>query len=329
MNENKKTILLTGGGTMGPVVPLLGVYQEMKKKHKELEFVWLGTKTGPERKTIEDAGIKFIPIFSGKLRRYFSFKNFSDILKIKLAFFQSIYYILKYRPSIMISAGAYVSVPIAWAAWLLRVPVLIHQQDAEIGLANRLMSFFAKKITCTFEKSLDDYGKKAVWVGNSVRQEFVNVKISPREAKQKLNLSQSPPVVLILGGGTGATAINDLIKESLDQLTRFCQILHIAGKGKVSEELKLKSMQNPNYRVFEFLDTFGMIKSFAASNLVVSRCGMSTLTEISYLAKPAILIPMPDTHQEKNANIFVETKAATVLNQNEISTKNLLIMCGN
>ncbi|MEA3450210.1 MAG: UDP-N-acetylglucosamine--N-acetylmuramyl-(pentapeptide) pyrophosphoryl-undecaprenol N-acetylglucosamine transferase [Patescibacteria group bacterium] len=318
MNKNKKLVFLTGGGTMGPVAPLIGVYEELKERDEALDFVWIGTKNGPEREVINDIGIKFVAIRSGKLRRYFSLKILFDLFNVKLGFFESIYLILKYRPKIILSAGAYVSVPTAWAAWILGVPVLIHQQDVLPGLANRLMSFAAKKITTTFEKSLDDYGDKAVWVGNSIRAQFIENKITKREARQKLNLSMSPDVVLITGGGSGAQAINKIVEESLECLTRFCQVLHVTGKGKMTKKMEEERIKNPNYRVFEFLDTFGMIKSFAASDIVVSRAGMSTLTELSYLAKPAVLIPMPKTHQEQNAQVFLDSRAALVLDQEKL-----------
>ncbi len=153
MNKSKK-ILLTGGGTGGSVVPLLAIVDEMKKQSdKEYNFLWLGSKKGPEKEMVEAENIRFRIILSGKWRRYFSIKDFTDLFKIKLAFWQSILIIIKEKPSLVISAGSFISVPVVWAAWLWRVPALVHQQDVRPGLANRLMAPFATVITVAFEKS--------------------------------------------------------------------------------------------------------------------------------------------------------------------------------
>ena len=174
-------ILLTGGGTGGSVAPLLAIAESLTMQ----DFLWLGTKSGPERKMVEEAGIKFKAISGGKLRRYFSFKNLGDIFKIKLGFFQSLFIMLKWRPNLVMSAGSFISVPVVYAAWLLRVPALIHQQDVKAGLANKLMAPFSKVITVAFEKSLADYGKKAIWIGNPVRQSLT---LATRNSQPKLML---------------------------------------------------------------------------------------------------------------------------------------------
>jgi len=218
----------------------------------------------------------------------------------------------------VVCAGSYIGVTVAWAAWLLNIPVLIHQQDVRAGLANKLMAPFAKRITVTFAKSLADYGDKAIWVGNSIRKEFKDIKITPREACQKFGLTGSNKVVLIMGGGTGAKAINDLVDKSLTELTKFCQVLHIAGKDKMSDKAREHAMSNPNYRVFEFIDSFGIIKAYSAASIVVCRCGMATLTELAWLGKPSILVPIPDSHQEDNAGIFAAADAAIVLDQRSL-----------
>jgi len=318
MNNKKKKIIFAGGGTAGSVAPLLGILEELQRQGKEYDYLWLGTKKGVEEQMVLAEKIVFRPIISAKFRRYFSLRNIVDGFKLKLAFWQSYFILRRENPSLVICAGSYVGVPVVWAAWLLRVPVLIHQQDVRPGLANRLMAPFAKTITVTFAKSLNDYDKKAVWVGNSIRREFKDIKITPREARQKFGLTGTSKVVLIMGGGTGAKAINDLVDNSLFELTKFCQVLHIAGQGKLSELARGHQMSNPNYRVFEFIDSFGIIKAYASASIVVSRCGMATLTELAYLGKPSILIPIPDSHQGDNARIFAASNAAIVLDQNKL-----------
>ena len=329
-NKNVK-IVLSGGGTGGSVTPLLAMVDLLREQGfkdskilQKPEFLWIGTKDGPEKQLVESSGIRFMSIPAGKLRRYLSLQNVLDFFQIYLAFWQSFFIILREKPNLIISAGSFVSAPLAWAAWILRAPVLIHQLDARPGLANKLMAPFAKTISVTFKKSLADYGKKAVLTGNPIRKEFIENKISKREAVQKIGMRTDKPILLVIGGGTGARAINDLILENINGLTKICQILHITGKGKSNSKMEEAMEKNPGYKFFEFLDAFGLIKVFAAADIIISRAGMGTLTELSYIAKPTILIPMPNSHQEENAEIFSKEEAAVVLGQKELNGEILL-----
>jgi len=333
--KNKKyKVLLSGGGTGGSVAPLLAVVEELNNPPNPLyqggqntplpkggaggfEFLWLGTKYGPERGMVEGVEIKFKAIAGGKWRRYFSLKNLADIAKIKIGFWQSLWVMLKWRPNLIMSAGSFISVPVVWAAWFLRVPVLIHQQDALPGLANKLMAPFAKVVTVTFEKSLADYGKKAVWIGNPTRSQL---KIKNYELRIfNLKINKDLPVLLVLGGGTGAEAINDLVWQSLGELTKFCQIIHITGrnKGMLNNRSKIN-----NYIGYDFLNVDQMAEALNLSEAVVTRAGMGVLTELSFLNKPAIIIPMPASHQAANAEMFKE--AAIVLEQKNLTAEKFI-----
>lgn len=331
MNTNKKNIkvLFTGGGTAGSVVPLLAILDKMRKLDTEnpISFLWVGTRDGIEKEMVKHENIDFFAITSGKLRRYFSWQNFVDLFKIAYAFLESISLLVKQKPNIVISAGSFVSVPLVWAAYLLGIPVMIHQMDVRAGLANKLMAPFARRVTTTFEKSLKDYGKKAVCVGNPIRNKLSDFSMTHREAYQKLGLSSNLPIVLVMGGGTGASSINDIIWDNLDKLLTFCQIIHITGKGKMKPEFH--EYNNSKYHSFEFLDINGMLKVFTVSDLVVSRCGMGVLTELSKLGKASILIPMPDSHQEDNAQIFAEKEAAIVVNEKELGKQNFVKLLEN
>ncbi|MEA2088319.1 MAG: UDP-N-acetylglucosamine--N-acetylmuramyl-(pentapeptide) pyrophosphoryl-undecaprenol N-acetylglucosamine transferase [Patescibacteria group bacterium] len=315
-------ILLTGGGTMGSVMPLVAIMEQMKNDKANHCFLFIITKNGPEKKFLEKKGVDVKPIFSGKFRRYFSFKNFIDPFLILIGFFLSFFIILKFKPDIILSAGSFVSVPVIFAGKILRVPILIHQMDVRKGLANKIMAPFADKITVGFEKSLNDYPKnKTVWTGNPVRKELriTNYELrQPKagqllaEIKNEFNLIDNLPTLLVLGGGTGAMAINNLIKNNLEKLTEFCQIIHITGKNK-----SIKIAFNKKYHSFEFLqDT---IKTYAVSDAIVSRCGIGVLSELSAFKKPSILIPISDSHQEENADIFSRADAAIILNQKNIT----------
>lgn len=312
--ENKK-IMLSGGGSGGPVTPLLEITKTLKTLKADLEFVFVGTETGPERKMVADFGdLRFVTLPAGKFRRYFSLKNISDIFLIISAFFKSFNLLKKEKPSIVISVGSFASVPLIYAAALLKIPVLIHQQDIRPGLANRLMAPCATVITAVFEKTLVDYGPKAVLTGNPIS--LPDKEIVFDEALNKL-FSGDKPLVFILGGGTGAVAINNILKEARVELLKFCNIIHVSGKDKNDAN---NNVISDNYLSVEFLNHDKVMAIMAKSSLVVSRCGLATLSEISALKKPAILIPIPGSHQEDNAEAFARAEAALVLHQKYLNS---------
>jgi len=315
MLEKNKKIIFSGGGTGGTVTPLLAVANELQRSN-DFDLLFVGTYFGPEKELIEKDGFKFVGISSGKLRRYFSWHNFGDIFKIIKAFFQSWSLLKKENPSLVISAGAFVSVPLVLAAYLRRIPVMIHQQDVRAGLANKLMAPFAKVITVTFEKSLRDYGKKAIWIGNPSESlgNFDRVDIL-NKLKAKYNLEANLPIVLIVGGGTGALSINNYVESGISDLCNFCQVFHISGKNKKN------AVMHHRYHQFELLPHAELLNLQIISDLVVSRCGLGFLTELSALAKPSILIPMPHSHQEDNAAIFLAAEAARVLFEVDLNSE--------
>jgi UDP-N-acetylglucosamine:LPS N-acetylglucosamine transferase len=307
--ENKlKKIILAGGGTAGSVSPLLAIFEDLKSS-SDFEFLFVGTKNGIEKQMVKDAAIPYRVIMAGKLRRYFDWHNFFDIIKIKIAFWQSFFLILKFKPDLIISAGSFVAVPVVWVGWLLRVPIIVHQMDIRPGLANKVMAPFAKIITVTFEKSLNDYGKKAVFTGNPLRFSISDLRFSKEEVLKKFSLKNSLPVIFVYGGGTGAEGINKLVDDSFDNLIAFCQIIHSSGKGKMIAK------RHENYHPYEFLNAEEMAAALHIADVIVSRAGLGAMTEISAAAKPAIIIPLPDSHQEDNAALLVEKNAAVVLNQ--------------
>ena len=309
-NNNKKIIAFSGGGTGGSVSPLLALKQSLAKDNPSWGFVWFGTKKGLEKEMLKNDSSRYIGIASGKFRRYFSFKNFFDIFKIIYAFFESIFWLLKTKPDLVMSAGSFVSVPLAWAASFCKIPVIVHQQDVRPGLANKLMAKVSTKVSVTFFKSLDDYGKKAVLTGNPVRKEFFELR-NELDIKKDLNLDLDRKIITIVGGGQGAKYINNLIKESLKNLAGKYQIIHITGKG--NNNLQKIS----NYYPFEFVSGKKMSEILSVSDLVVSRCGLGFITELSFLKKPCIFIPIINSHQEDNADIISNNFAGIVLSQDK------------
>ena len=332
-------IIYTGGGTMGSVSPLIAIHQrlsafaisnqnatadklQVNKKNNIInnyKDLWLGTRNGPEKEIIEKEGIKFKSIAAGKFRRYFDLNNILDLFKILIALWQSFFILIFFKPNIVLSAGGFVSVPVVLVAWILGIPVLIHQQDIRPGLANKLMAPAAARITVALDISLKDFSsRKTILVGNPVRiisnfQFPISKKISNFKFQNQL------PVILVMGGGTGALAINNLILNNLNKLTKFCNVIHITGKNKNNKIIN----NNNNYKSFEFLgDQIFDVLNLA--DIVVSRAGLSSLTELAYFKKPTIIIPIPNSHQEDNAEYFADKNACIYLKQDDLD-KNIFI----
>lgn len=305
-------VVFSGGGTLGPVVPLLALSQIIKENYPETEFVWLGTKLGPEKELVEKNNIKFIPISSGKFRRYFSPLNIVDIFRIKLAFFESLFLLKKIEADILITAGGFVSVPVHFAGWFLRIPSWVHQQDIRPGLANKLMSPFAKVVTVTLGESLKKFNKKKViWLGNFVRKE---IKMEDKnKALEMFGLKKELPAVFAMGGGTGSYKINQLIIEASNHLNDICQILHLSGPNRDETMAQKAEELLSNYHQYKFF-TSEMAGAYEASDIVISRGGFGSITELAYLSKTVIFIPKTG-HQEDNINYLAKNNACLVLDE--------------
>ncbi len=311
-------ILLAGGGSGGSTAPLLAIAEAIKRKVNDAQFLCIGSEAGPEGALVRQAGIPFATIKTGKLRRYWSTQNFVDLFRIPYGLMQSISIIRAFRPDAITTAGGFVCVPPAIAGWLLRVPVHVHQQDVEQGLANKIMSPVASVISVTFEDSTAYFPKaKTIVAGNPVRAEILQ---GDREkARHAFGLEEGTPTVLVTGGGTGALGLNRIVADAAPELVRFCQVIHLCGKGK----LVPARVESSRYRQIEFL--VGEMKdALAAADLIVSRAGLSTLTEIGALAKASVLVPMPRSHQRYNADAFGKAGAAVVLNEDNTSPGDLV-----
>ncbi len=315
MDKNIK-IILSGGGTGGTVTPLLAIAREFYRKYPSTSFLFLGTHNGPEKALVlevaKEIPLTFQAMLAGKWRRYLSIKNFTDFFNIGGAFFQSIHLLKKERPNLIISVGAFVSVPLVWTAKLLHIPVLIHQQDLRPGLANRLMAGAASVITVTFENSLKVYGAKAVLTGNPYSLPSLP---SKENLFKKYNLDLTKPLILIFGGGTGSVSINEAVKNNLSELLEITQIIHLTGEGKLISE------SQPGYHCFEFMNHLDLLGVMSVSEIVVSRPGLGTLTELSALKKTSILVPMPNSHQEDNAEACANIGAAIYIEQKDLNSK--------
>ncbi|MBT4121272.1 MAG: UDP-N-acetylglucosamine--N-acetylmuramyl-(pentapeptide) pyrophosphoryl-undecaprenol N-acetylglucosamine transferase [Candidatus Magasanikbacteria bacterium] len=305
-------ILFSGGYTLGPVTPLLSIKETIQKQYPDAEFIWIGTKRGPERKLIEEQDIRFLTIASGKLRRYLSLWNFIDIARIIIGWFQSIKIMWKESPDICISAGGFISVPVHWSAWLFGIPSWVHQQDVQVGLANKLMSPFAKIITTALKRNIKDFNKKKThWIGNPVREEILKGKKS--EAIKKFKLKKDLPVVFATGGGTGSMRVNQLIVQAVQHLKGHAQVIHLSGKERPQELVERAVKHFDYYQVHQFF-THEMADAYAVADIVISRGGFGSITEMAALKKPAILVPNPG-HQEENVKFLADAEAVLLVDE--------------
>lgn len=310
-------IILTGGGTAGPVMPLVAVYQAFKERKIKADFLFIGTEKGPENKICASYKIPFRAIPAGKLRRYLSLKNFSDPFKVLKGYREAKYILGVAEPDVIFSAGGFVAVPVIWAARKQNMPVLIHQQDIRKGLANKMTEKIAEKITVTFEKSLAEFPReKTVLTGNPVRLDILAG--NRAKAVKEFDLNENLPTLLVFGGGTGAENINKKVNKIAEELVKFCNLIHLTGPGKKGAALKDK-----NYHVYEML-TDKMKDALAVADLVVSRAGLCALSEFSALAKPAIIIPIAGSHQEENAAFYEKEGAVMVFRENILRPELLL-----
>lgn len=326
MNPPNKKIILSGGGSGGPVAPLLAVAAELKKMDSEVEFLFVGTNSGPEKQMAEQAGIKFVAIPAAKFRRYFSFANVTDIFVLIKGLFAANKIIKNFKPAIVFGAGGYVAVPVSWMAKFHNVKVAVHQQDAKVGLANRLISPFSDIVTTAFERTAKEFVSGlpffsstvkpgAEWTGNPVRAEFFTP--ANKDTHEKFGIKDEFPVMLVVGGATGATQINQVVVEALPELVKSHQVIHITGPGKNTAVFK-----HAHYHAFEFLSE-EYPEALKIADMVITRAGLSSIAELSVLGKIAIVVPIPNSHQEYNAKILKERAAAVVLNSQEFTATDL------
>ncbi|MFA5926409.1 MAG: undecaprenyldiphospho-muramoylpentapeptide beta-N-acetylglucosaminyltransferase [Parcubacteria group bacterium] len=326
-------IVLTGGGTGGHIFPILAVTRKIKERlgeKEDVELLFLGPDGDLEREVMDRELIPTKNILCGKLRRYFSFKYLPDTLKFPIGFIQSLWHLLVFMPDVVFSKGGYASVPVSIAAWIYRIPIVIHESDAMPGLANQILSKFASRIAVSFPGSNNFFpGKKVFLSGNPVREEIT--KGSREEALKIFSLLPEKKTILVLGGSLGARAVNTAIVNALAQIVRRWQIIHVTGKNDyesvVQEAAKLGiKAGRDGYHPYPFL-LEELPHAFSVADLVISRAGANAITEIAANGKPAILIPIEGSankHQEENAFAFSQAGAAILLEQANLG-ENILI----
>ena len=315
-----KKIVLTGGGTAGHVTPNLALLPSLKERGYEIHYI--GSYNGIERKLIEGAGIPYDGISSGKLRRYFDLKNFSDPFRVIKGYAEARRLLKKYRPDVVFSKGGFVSVPVVLAAKHFKIPAIIHESDMTPGLANKICIPSAAKVCCNFPETLEHLPKdKAVLTGSPIRQELLS---GNRIAAMDLcHFSADKPVILVIGGSLGSVAVNNAVRLALPELLEHFQIVHLCGKGKVDDSLT--SMKG--YTQFEYIKD-ELRDIFALADIVISRAGANAICELLALRKPNLLIPLSANasrgDQILNARSFERQGFSMVLEEEELTKESLL-----
>ena len=313
-----KRIVLTGGGTAGHVSPNQALIPHLEREGWEIHYI--GTKAGIERTLIEPiTGVTYHAVSSGKLRRYFDWKNFTDPFRVIAGAFQSFNIIRKLKPSIVFSKGGFVSVPVVIGAALCGVPVVMHESDITPGLANKICKPFSKAICTTFPECAKLLGSKGIETGTPLRAQIFS---GTREKGLALTgFDGSRPILMMIGGSLGAQSVNAVLREALPALTQKFDVLHVCGKGNLVPELS--SM--PGYRQFEYL-TDELPSAFACADILLSRAGSNSLSEILALKKPALLIPYHSGRGDQvlNANSLKARGLAHVMIQSDLTAKTLV-----
>ena len=315
MLNKQLNVCLTGGGTAGHVTPHFALVPGMRERGWRIFYIG---SAGLERQLVEAQGIPFYSIATGKLRRYLSWKNFLDLFKVGIGCLQALWLLLRHRPDVLFSKGGFVAVPVAWAAWLLRIPVVSHESDVTPGLANRLIKPVAYKLLYTFPETASYLQGKSEQVGTPIREQLF---LGDRVRGEALCgfAAEELPTILVMGGSQGAQRVNEALKAILPWLVEHARVIHLTGAGKGI------GFTHARYKSFEFLSE-EMKDVYALSDFVISRAGANSLFEILALRKPMLLIPLESGSrgdQVINAESFQKQGWAKVLREKHLNNETL------
>ena len=315
-----KRIVLTGGGTAGHVTPNMALIPNLQEAGYDIQYI--GSYDGIEKDLITGIDIPYHSISSGKLRRYFDVKNFTDPFKVMKGYLQASKLLKQLKPDIVFSKGGFVSVPVVLAAKHRHIPCIIHESDMTPGLANKLAIPSATKVCCNFPETLKYLPNgKAVLTGSPIRQELFQG--NKERGLSFCGFTSDKPVILVIGGSLGAVAVNNAVRESLDELLKHFQIIHLCGKGKVEPSLQ----QKQGYVQFEYIKK-ELSDLFACTDLMISRAGANAICEILSLRKPNIIIPLSAAasrgDQILNARSFEKQGYSFVMEEESLTKESLI-----
>ncbi len=310
------TIILTGGGTAGHCTPHLALLPYLKKDFDKIYYI--GSEFGIERKIIEGVSIEYFFVDCAKLNRSFTLKNFTIPFKVLRGINQASKLISKLKPDVIFSKGGYVALPTVIAGKRHKVPVISHESDYSVGLANKLTSRYCKKVLTSFPKTAKEI-KNGEYVGSPIRQNLFNV--SKEDAKKYFNFLNNKPILLVTGGSQGANAINNCVRKALPLLLEKFNVLHICGKGNIDQSIKMKG-----YIQIEYLNN--MEYAFACASVCLSRAGANTVFELLSLNIPCVLVPLPKGNsrgdQILNAIYFYKLGLTSILFQDMLTPYSLV-----
>ncbi|MGI6501491.1 MAG: undecaprenyldiphospho-muramoylpentapeptide beta-N-acetylglucosaminyltransferase [Anaerostipes sp.] len=315
-----KRIVLTGGGTAGHVTPNMALMPKLIDEGYKISYI--GSHNGMEKRLIADTGVPYYGISSGKLRRYFDVKNFSDPFRVVKGYFDAKKILKKLKPNVVFSKGGFVTVPVVMAAKHLHIPVIIHESDMTPGLANKLAIPSASKVCCNFPETVKLLPEgKAVLSGSPIREELFQG--DKNEGLNFCKFTPDKPVLLVIGGSLGSVAINNAIRNNIDDLLEKFQVIHLCGKNNLDTSLE----GHKGYVQFEYIKK-ELKNLFACADIVVSRAGANAICELLALRKPNILIPLgleaSRGDQILNAESFEKQGYSYVLQESDVTSKTLL-----
>lgn len=310
-----KTIILTGGGTAGHCIPHLALIDELKKRFNKIYYI--GSYNGMEKSIMTNANIEYFAVSCAKLNRKFDVNNLTIPFKLLKGIYQADKIIEKIKPNVIFSKGGYVAIPTIIAGKKNNIPIITHESDFSLGLANKISSKYCKKVLTSFPETASTV-KNGEFVGSPLRQELLKTKKS--ESLKNLGLSGKKPVLLITGGSLGSVALNNCVRRALPPLLERFEVLHLCGKNNKSKINKQGYIQK------EFINN--MQDAYSACDVCVSRAGSNTVFELISLKKPCILIPLPKGvsrgDQVDNAEYFQKQGLVYVLPQNVLTDKSLV-----
>ena len=315
-----KRIVLTGGGTAGHVTPNLAILPLLRQEGWEV--LYIGSENGIEKKLIEAEGVPYYSIPTGKLRRYLSRQNITDMFRVVKGVSEATKLLKKLKPDLVFSKGGFVAVPVVLGAKKNKIPVIIHESDITPGLANKIAMPFAKTVCTTFPETLKYVPKeKGIHTGTPIRAELFTG--DRQKGLEACGFDGTKPVLLQMGGSLGAVKLNDALRESLPSLLKDFDIIHLCGKGHKEESLE----GTKGYRQFEYV-TDGLADLFAATDVIIARAGSNSISEFLALKKPHLLIPLSAKasrgDQILNANSFKEHGYSMVLTEEDMTKDTLL-----
>lgn len=311
-------ILFCGGGTLGPVTPLLAVLRKMREARPDLEFSWVGTDSGPEAPLVEAEGVGFHVLPRAAFPRYPSKRWLTFPFDYLRAAKMAGRIVDEESPELVVSAGGYTQVPVIRDAAKKGIACAVHQLDRTPLLSNKAVAGKCRLVTTSF-----DYPKPPFGSARTVRAatpcRFAGVAVpSKEEAAARLGLDAERPILFVFGGGTGALAINQAVSSSLDELLKSTQVVHLTGKGKAVGH----ALAHPDYLTHEFFDERKMLDAYAAADLVVSRGGFGALSEMAALKKAAIVVPIPQSPWIENVEALGD--AVRLVRQTDGLSRDLL-----